>query len=78
MEISKNISSKINPLWALVGSTGYIGVKCLFNSHNIAYCEQNEIIGASKDTFDWKKLLTYISPDILSLLSAIVVRKFKV
>ncbi|XP_050542384.1 mitochondrial potassium channel ATP-binding subunit [Daktulosphaira vitifoliae] len=64
--------SKISPLWVVIGSTGYIGVKCIFNSHNIAYCEQREIIKDPKNKFDWKKLLSYISPDILNLLTAII------
>lgn len=72
------VSSSINiqqfsPLWILVGSTGYIGCRYLLYGSNIAHCEHRELEQTSDNRFDWDKLLSYLSPDLINLLAAIVV-----
>lgn len=57
----------------LVGSTGYIGYRYLLNDSNIVFCEQKKLDNISDSSFDWNKLLSYLSPDLLNLLAAIVV-----
>lgn len=65
---------KFNPLWTLVGSTGYIGCRYLLNGGNVAHCEHREPEQISDNHFDWNKLLSYLSPDLFNLLAAIIVR----
>lgn len=57
----------------LIGSSGYIGCKYLFNGSNIVYCEHKEIIEKKTDNFDWNKLFSYLTPDLFNLLAAITV-----
>lgn len=79
-QISKQIKSikiqKCNPLWILVGSTSCIGFKYFFNGNNIVYCEDTKIKKALDDNFDWNKFLSYLSPELLNLLAAIIVSIF--
>jgi hypothetical protein len=60
----------------LAGSTGYIGYRYLFNGSNIVQCAHKELEKSSENNyFDWNKLLSYLSPDLLNLLAAITVSK---
>ncbi|XP_015376168.1 PREDICTED: ATP-binding cassette sub-family B member 8, mitochondrial-like isoform X2 [Diuraphis noxia] len=63
--------SKFNPRWMLMGSVGYIGYRYLLNGSNIVYCQHIEPESTSDNHFDWNKLLSYLSPDLLSLIAAI-------
>lgn len=64
---------KLNPIWILIGSTGYIGYKYLLNDGNIVYCQHKKPEKTFDSVFDWNKLLSYLSPDIFNLLAAITV-----
>lgn len=55
------------------GSTGYIGCRYVFNRSNIVHCEHKGFEKTSNTNFDWNKLLSYLSPDVIDLLAAIVV-----
>lgn len=57
----------------LVGSTGYIGCRYLLNDSNIVYCQHKKLEKTTDSNFDWNKLLSYLSPDVFSLLAAIAV-----
>lgn len=57
----------------LVGSTGFIGCRYLLNDNNIVYCEHKKTEKTTDNNFDWNKLLSYLSPDVFSLLAAIAV-----
>lgn len=65
--------NKLNPTWMLVGSAGYIGCRYLLDGSNIVHCQQKELEKTSGNHFDWNKLLSYLSPDVLNLIAAIVV-----
>ena len=65
--------NKLNPIWMLVGSVGFIGYRYLLNGSNIVHCHHIELERTSENHFDWNKLLSYLSPDLLNLIAAIVV-----
>lgn len=64
--------NKLNPIWMLVGSVGFIGYRYLLNGSNIVHCHHIELERTSENHFDWNKLLSYLSPDLLNLIAAIV------
>lgn len=57
----------------LIGSVGYIGYRYLLNGSNIVHCQHIEPEATSDNHFDWNKLLSYLSPDLFSLIAAIAV-----
>jgi len=65
--------SRFNPRLMLIGSVGYIGYRYLLNGSNVVHCQHIESESKSDNHFDWNKLLSYLSPDLFSLIAAIAV-----
>lgn len=56
-----------------IGCTAYVGCRYLLNGSNIVCCDSEKVEKPSANSFDWDKLLLYLSPDLFNLLAAIAV-----